>query len=56
MENLADAIESRSFETKPDFDECMARIYPWYDQRLLDRPPVRFCHPYTKQSVKGGNI
>ncbi len=35
---------SRVFRCKPDFDECMARIYAWYEQRLLDRPPVRFHH------------
>ena len=36
--------ESRSFSSKPDFDECMARIYAWYEQRIIDRPPVRFHH------------
>jgi hypothetical protein len=29
---------------KPDFDECIARIYAWYEQKVLDRPPVRFHH------------
>ena len=29
---------------KPDFDECLARIYAWYEQQVLDRPPVRFHH------------
>jgi len=37
-------LPSRSFSSKPDFDECMARIYAWYDQKVLDRPPVRFHH------------
>ena len=37
-------LPSRDFRCKPDFDECMARIYAWYEQRLLDRPPVRFHH------------
>jgi len=38
------AIPSREFRCKPDFDECMTRIYAWYEQRLIDRPPVRFHH------------
>ena len=29
---------------KPDFDECLARIYSWYEQKIIDRPPVRFYH------------
>jgi len=29
-------------ETKPDFVECMKRIYAWYDGEILDRVPVRF--------------
>lgn len=29
-------------ETKPDYDECMQRVYAWYDFDMLDRPPVRF--------------
>jgi hypothetical protein len=30
--------------SKPDFDECMARIYAWYEQKVIDRAPVRFHH------------
>jgi len=37
-------LPSRVFQCKPDFDECIARIYAWYEQRILDRPPVRFHH------------
>lgn len=37
-------LPSRKFACKPDFDECMARIYGWYQQKVLDRPPVRFHH------------
>lgn len=33
-----------SFACKPDFDECLARIYAWYEQKIIDRPPVRFHH------------
>lgn len=29
-------------ETKPDFDQAMQRIYAWYAQQVIDRPPVRF--------------
>jgi len=29
---------------KPDFDECLARVYAWYKQTIIDRPPVRFHH------------
>ena len=37
-------LPSRSLSSKPDFDECIARIYAWYAQKVLDRPPVRFHH------------
>lgn len=29
---------------KPDFDECINRIYAWYEQEIVDRVPVRFHH------------
>ena len=32
------------FACKPDFDECLARIYAWCEQTIIDRPPVRFHH------------
>ena len=38
------ALPLRRFACKPDFDECIARVYAWYEQRILDRPPVRFHH------------
>jgi hypothetical protein len=38
------ALPSRRFSCKPDFDDCLARIYAWYEQRIVDRPPVRFHH------------
>jgi hypothetical protein len=48
---------TRSFQFKPDFDTCMARINAWYEQRIIDRPPVRFFHhdiEYEKhRTVKG---
>jgi hypothetical protein len=27
---------------KPDFDMAMRRIYAWYEQEVIDRPPIRF--------------
>jgi len=27
---------------KPDFCQCMDRIYAWYDHQVIDRAPVRF--------------
>lgn len=36
--------QSRTLSCKPDFDECMARICAWYEQKIVDRPPVRFHH------------
>jgi hypothetical protein len=29
-------------ESKPDFDQAMKRIYAWFEQQIIDRPPVRF--------------
>ncbi len=29
-------------EKKPDFEQCMKRIYAWYKQEIIDRVPVRF--------------
>jgi hypothetical protein len=53
----SNTIPSRSFSWKPDFDECLARVYAWYYQELLDRPPVRFHHHNIKyeqfRSAKG---
>ena len=40
----SEPTESRTFSCKPDFDECMARVYAWYEQKIVDRPPVRFHH------------
>lgn len=37
-------LPSRTMQSKPDFDECIARIYAWYGQEILDRVPVRFHH------------
>ena len=37
-------LPSRTMKYKPDFNECIARIYAWYEQKIIDRPPVRFHH------------
>ncbi len=29
-------------ETKPDFAKAMERVYAWYEQEMIDRPPIRF--------------
>ena len=29
-------------EDKPDFEKAMQRIYAWYNQEMIDRPPIRF--------------
>ncbi len=33
---------SIALEAKPDFDQAIDRIYAWYEQQMIDRPPVRF--------------
>lgn len=46
--NLEEKIEmgekfwDMDLESKPDFVDCMKRVYAWYDQEVLDRVPVRF--------------
>ena len=29
-------------ETKPDFEKAMERIYAWYENEIIVRPPIRF--------------
>ena len=41
---MADFDSTRSFQYKPDFVKCLTRIYAWYEQRIINRPPVRFLH------------
>ena len=31
-----------NLDCKPDFVECMKRIYAWYEGEIMDRPPIRF--------------
>ena len=50
-------FKSRKFTCKPDFDECIARIYAWYEQKKVDRAPVRFHHhniEYERHRVAQG--
>ncbi|MCF7674070.1 MAG: hypothetical protein K9N23_01785 [Akkermansiaceae bacterium] len=50
-------LPARTYRAKPDFDESIARIYAWYQQRVIDRPPVRFHHhnvEYEKHRVLAG--
>jgi hypothetical protein len=35
---------SHTLAWKPDFEECVERIHAWYEQKIVDRPPVRFHH------------
>lgn len=30
-------------EKKQDFNDCMKRIYAWYNQEIIDRAPIRFA-------------
>jgi hypothetical protein len=51
------SLESRQFACKPDFDECMARVYAWFEQRRVDRPLVRFLHSneeYKRSRIAAG--
>ena len=38
-------------ETKPDFLECMDRVYAWYEHEIIDRVPVRFSAHNAEYSV-----
>ncbi len=38
----------KGLETKPDYERCIERIYAWYEQEIIDRPPVRF-HRHNAQ-------
>jgi hypothetical protein len=41
-------------ETKPDFDQSMKRIYAWFEQQVIDRPPVRFSrHNADYENIDG---
>ena len=29
-------------ESMPGFDKAMKRVYAWYENEIIDRPPIRF--------------
>lgn len=41
-ENLKGSWWNVELEKKPDFNQAMKRIYAWYEQEMIDRPPIRF--------------
>jgi hypothetical protein len=38
-------------ETKPDFEKAMERVYAWYEQEMIDRPPIRFTAHNAEFSI-----
>ncbi|MEN8255025.1 MAG: hypothetical protein ABFR33_06100 [Verrucomicrobiota bacterium] len=42
-----------ALETKTDFQQSMERIYAWYNQEIIDRPPVRF-HQHNAEFANAG--
>lgn len=43
-------------ETKPDFVQCMKRVYAWFDGEIIDRVPVRFsAHNEEFDNVQEAN-
>jgi hypothetical protein len=36
---------------KPDFEKSMQRIYAWYEQQIIDRPPIRFSAHNAEYAV-----
>ncbi len=41
---MSSILQKKKKEYKPDLDECVVRIHAWYEQKWIDRPPVRFYH------------
>ncbi|MCK9618666.1 MAG: hypothetical protein M0R21_12630 [Lentimicrobiaceae bacterium] len=41
--NSKDTWWNVELEQKPDFEQCMKRIYAWYSQEMIDRVPIRFA-------------
>lgn len=40
-----------ALDSKPDFERAMQRIYAWYQQEMIDRPPVRFSAHNAEYAV-----
>lgn len=41
-----------ALESKPDFSTAMQRIYAWFEQAIIDRPPVRFTRHNAEYEVQ----
>lgn len=39
-------------EFKPDFEQCIQRVYAWYEGKILDRPPIRFSRHNAEYELK----
>lgn len=52
MENKFWTLE---LENKPDFDLALKRIYAWYQQEIIDRPPIRFSS-HNAEYVKSSHL
>jgi hypothetical protein len=39
---------------KPDLEQCLERVYAWYEGELLDRPPVRFSRTNAEYNTVSG--
>jgi hypothetical protein len=42
---------SIELESKPDFNQAVDRVYAWYEQQIIDRPPVRFTRHNAEYEV-----
>lgn len=45
---------SIALESKPDFDQAIDRICAWYEQQIIDRPPVRFTRHNAEYEAADG--
>lgn len=39
---LPEGVQDKKLRLKPDFLECMNRVYAWFEGEVIDRPPIRF--------------
>jgi hypothetical protein len=40
---------------KPDLEQCMDRVQAWFEQQVIDRPPVRF-HRHNAEYERGNSL
>lgn len=55
MENSYDL----ELETKPDFAQCMKRVYAWYEGEMIDRVPIRFSgydEAFFREGEESGSL